>query len=112
MRLKSELKILEKRTKVPLGISMYSMVYLAIKRTAFLDTFAVMLGIILKIELRLIVALVLMVILKKFYCSLLIQAMYKFQQREKIFEFWKGYKNDLVLKENPKPKNYIPFSKN
>lgn len=112
MRLKSEPNRLEKRTEVPLGISMYSMVYLAIKRTAFLDTFAAMLGIIFKIELRLIVALVLMVILKKMYCSLLIQTMHKFQQREKIFEWLKRYKNDHVPKERLKPKNYIPFSKN
>jgi hypothetical protein len=112
MRLKSEPNYLEKRTKVPLGISMYSMVYLAVKRTAFLDTFAVILGIIFKIELRLIVALILMVILKKIYCSLLIQTMHKFQQREKIFEWLKGYKKETIPKERPKHKNYIPFSKN
>lgn len=35
MRLKSEPNYLEKRTKVPLRISMYSMVYLSVKRTAF-----------------------------------------------------------------------------
>jgi len=112
MRLKSEPKYLEKRTHVPLGVSMYSMIYLAVKRTAFLDTFAVMLGIIFKIELRLIVALVLMVILKKIYCSLLVQTMYKFQQREKIFAWLKGYKKEVISKTRPKPKNYIPFSKN
>ena len=112
MRLKSEQKRLEKRTKVPLGISMYSMVYLAVKRTALLDDFVVMLGIIFHIELRLIVAVVLVVILKKIYCSLLIQTMSKFQQREKIFEWLKGYKKEAQDKIKNQGKVYIPFSKN
>ena len=112
MILKPEPKRVEKRTEVPFGISMYSMLYLLVKKTAFLDTFALTAGIIFKIELRLIVAVVLTVVLKRFYCSLLIQTMSRFKQREMIFEWLKGKGNGSVNKTKPQSEFNIIFSVN